>query len=276
MSIKIAVAGKGGTGKTTICSLIVRILIEQKNKTVLALDADPNSNLNELLGVKINGTIGQLVEEFKKNGGIISSGLFKDQIVQMDIHKIITEGKGFDLLVMGRGEGPGCYCAANNLFKKYIDLLQENYSYVVMDNEAGMEHLSRKTTNSVDYLLIITDPTPRGIMSAYRIKQLVEDLNIKTKKSYLIINRLENKLTKKYIMELTNNKSLGNLDQEINSIDKRLIESINNYNLTLAGVVNNDETLLHLELNGNNIFNLDDKAVSLNQVKIILKRLNLI
>ncbi|MBM3705400.1 MAG: DUF87 domain-containing protein, partial [Actinobacteria bacterium] len=139
MSIKIAVAGKGGTGKTTISALIIRSLIDSKKGSVLALDADPNSNLNDLLGAKIADTVGKLVEEFKKDGAKISSGIYKDQMVEMNLHRSVVEGNGFDLLVMGRGEGPGCYCAANNLFKKYIEVLQDNYDFVVMDNEAGME-----------------------------------------------------------------------------------------------------------------------------------------
>ncbi|MBM3710298.1 MAG: DUF87 domain-containing protein, partial [Actinobacteria bacterium] len=106
MGINIAVAGKGGTGKTTVSALIIRVLIEKKNGSVLALDADPNSNLNELLGVKVTKTVGQLVEEFKKNGGLISSGMYKDQMVEMNIHQSVIEGNGFDLLIMGRGEGP--------------------------------------------------------------------------------------------------------------------------------------------------------------------------
>lgn len=153
-NINIAVAGKGGTGKTTVSALMIRILIESQKGTVLALDADPNSNLNEMLGVKVTKTVGELVENFKKDGAALPKGMYKDQMVEMNLHQSVIEGKGFDLLVMGRGEGPGCYCAANNLFKRYIDMLQKNYSYVVMDNEAGMEHISRKTTTNVNFLFL--------------------------------------------------------------------------------------------------------------------------
>jgi CO dehydrogenase maturation factor len=182
MGINIAVAGKGGTGKTTISSLIIRALLDKKSGSVLALDADPNSNLNELLGIKVSRTIGGIVEDFKKEGASLSSStMYKDQMVEMNIHQSIIEGKGFDLVVMGRGEGPGCYCAANNLFKKYIDMLQDNYDYVVMDNEAGMEHLSRKTTHNIDYLLIISDPSPRSILTAARLRDLSRELSIPTR-----------------------------------------------------------------------------------------------
>ncbi|GAG62960.1 unnamed protein product [marine sediment metagenome] len=169
MNVKIALAGKGGTGKTTIGSLIIRSLIEGKKGSILALDADPNSNLNEFLGVNVSNTIGMIREDFKKNAPRLTGGIYKDQLVEMNVHQTLVEGKGFDLLVMGRGEGPGCYCYANNLFKKYIDILQDNYDYIVMDNEAGMEHLSRKTTSNVNYLLIISGPSPKGILTIFNI-----------------------------------------------------------------------------------------------------------
>src|SRR5665811_434409 len=226
MGINIAVAGKGGTGKTTISALLVRNLIKKKNGSVLALDADPNSNLNELLGVKISNTVGQLVENFKKDGAIISSGIYKDQMVEMNIHQSIIEGNGFDLLAMGRGEGPGCYCAANNLFKKYIDMLQESYKYVVMDNEAGMEHLSRKTTNDVDYLMIVSDPSPRGILTAARLRDLAKELSIKAKQAYLVLNRVDG------------------------PIDERLLEIIKKYDLEMIASINSDFDLTETELAG--------------------------
>jgi len=264
MSLKIAVAGKGGTGKTTLCALIVRCLKDAGKKDILAVDADPNSNLNEILGVKLVGTVGQLVEEFKKDGAIISSGLYKDQLVEMNIHKILIEANGFDLLAMGRGEGPGCYCAANNLFKKYIDMLQQNYDYVVMDNEAGMEHLSRKTTNDVDYLLIVSDPSPRGIMAANRIRELSKELNIKAKETFLIINRV------------VFNKSFdGNYINESFILDKRLIEILESYNFNLLGIISQDKNLLDLELDGKDIFSLQADSISLNQVKEILNKLKI-
>ena len=249
MTMKIALAGKGGTGKTTISSLIIRNLINLYGGSILALDADPNSNLNELLGVKVKATVGYLVEEFKKNGASISSGLYKDQLVEMNLHQSVVEGNGFDLLAMGRGEGPGCYCAANNLFKKYIDMLQDNYDFVVMDNEAGLEHLSRKTTNNVDIMLIISDPSVRGVLSASRIKKLVQELNIKTKEIFLIVNRVEKK------------------------VDKRLEEIISKENFKILSVINNDNEITEIELDSKSIFELNPKSKALNQVKDMLKSL---
>jgi CO dehydrogenase maturation factor len=249
MGLKIAVAGKGGTGKTTLSALIIRSLIEEKKKSVLALDADPNSNLNELLGVKVKSTVGHCVEDFKKNGAVISSGLYKDQMVEMNLHQSVVEGKGFDLLVMGRGEGPGCYCAANNLFKKYIDMLQDSYDYVVMDNEAGLEHLSRKTTNNVDIMLIISDPSARGILSASRINTLIDELTIKVKKTFLIINRLDG------------------------PPDKRLLKIVKDSGFDDLLTVDNDLKINNTELNGESIFALPRKSISFSQVKKILLKI---
>ena len=251
MGTNIAVAGKGGTGKTTISALIIRSLAEQKKGSILALDADPNSNLNELLGVKINKTVGQLMEDFKKNGASLSSGLYKDQMVEMNIHKAVIEGQDFDLIAMGRGEGPGCYCAANNLFKKYIDMLQDNYKYVVMDNEAGMEHLSRKTTHDIEYLLIISDPSIRGILTASRLRDLSIDLNINAKEIFLVLSRL--------------NKEA----------DPRLMDYIGQNNLKMLGMISTDDEITDMELDARSVFELSSKNIALNQVKELLKKLDL-
>jgi len=251
MGINIAVAGKGGTGKTTISALLVRNLIKKKNGSVLALDADPNSNLNELLGVKISATVGQLVENFKKDGAIISSGIYKDQMVEMNIHQSIIEGNGFDLLIMGRGEGPGCYCAANNLFKKYIDVLQDSYDYIIMDNEAGMEHLSRKTTHNIKYLLIISDPSIRGILTATRLRDLSKELQINVEKVFLILNRVNDEL------------------------DDRLLKYIKEQNFEILGTIYTDNNIIDLELSGKPIFELPDSSDSVSQVNNILKSLGL-
>ncbi|MBM3713034.1 MAG: hypothetical protein FJW56_06315, partial [Actinobacteria bacterium] len=234
-----------------IRALIVRILIEKENGNVLALDADPNSNLNELLGVRVIKTVGQLVEDFKKNGGLISSGIYKDQMVEMNLHQSVIEGKSFDLLVMGRGEGPGCYCAANNLFKKYIDMLQDNYNYVVMDNEAGMEHLSRKTTHDIKYLLIISDPSIRGILTAARLRDLSKELKINAKQIFLIVNRVNGE------------------------IDRRLLSYIDDKGFEILGIVNEDSDITDLELSRKTIFDLPGKSRVLVQLQEILKKLDL-
>ena len=250
-NINIAVAGKGGTGKTTVSALMIRILIENKKGSVLALDADPNSNLNEMLGVKVTGTVGELVENFKKDGAALPKGMYKDQMVEMNLHQSVIESRGFDLLIMGRGEGPGCYCAANNLFRRYIDMLQKNYSYVVMDNEAGMEHISRKTTNNVNFLFLISDPSMRGILTAARLRDLAKELKINAEKVFLIVNRIN-----------------GNLDL-------KLKEYILEQKFEILGLINSDEAISDIELSGKSIFDLPDNSISLNQVKEIIKKLSL-
>ncbi len=251
MKANIAVAGKGGTGKTTISSLIIRRLIEKNKGSILALDADPNSNLNEALGVSVSNTIGMIREDFKKNAPRIAAGIYKDQLVEMNIHQALVEGKGFDLLVMGRGEGPGCYCYANNLFKRYIDILQDNYDYIVMDNEAGMEHLSRRTTSDVNYLLIISDPSPKGILTASRIRDLSFEVDINAEKISLIVNRVNGKL------------------------DDRLKRYIEEKKLDLLGIINMDDDIYEMDISEKTIFDIPGDSIVLKQVRKLMERLEL-
>jgi len=183
----IAIAGKGGVGKTTLSGMLVRYLVEVvKNGPVLAVDADPNSNLNEILGVAVGATIGEARELMKRD---VPSGMTKDVWFEYKVHEAIVEAKGFDLLVMGRPEGQGCYCAANTLAKQSIDTLKKNYAYVVVDNEAGMEHMSRLVTQDVDMLYVVSDGTPRGIMTAARILGLIGELNLDIRNTGTVINR---------------------------------------------------------------------------------------
>ncbi len=193
MAYVIGFAGKGGTGKTTIAALTVRYLIEKKKKAVLAVDADSNSCLNEALGVEIHATIGKLREESLekvRSGADRPGGMSMEQLFDYQVQQSIIESNGFDLMVMGRPEGPGCYCAANNIIRKYTDKLADDYSYVVIDNEAGMEHLSRRTTHEVDLLLVISDPTMKGVQTAKRINNLVDELKLEVDKRKFIINRV--------------------------------------------------------------------------------------
>ena len=208
MSYLIGLAGKGGTGKTSIAALTVRYLTENRRGPVLAVDADSNSCLNEALGINVHTTIGRLREEALqtvRSGGERPGGMSMEQLFDYQVQQSVIEAKGFDLMVMGRPEGPGCYCAANNIIRKYTDKLSETYSYVVIDNEAGMEHLSRRTTHKVDLLIIVSDPTIRGIKTAQRIAGLVKELNLDIEKYTLVINRVaggEGPELKKYAEEL--------------------------------------------------------------------------
>jgi CO dehydrogenase maturation factor len=187
----IAVAGKGGVGKTTLCGMLIRYLVETgKNGPVLAVDADPNSNLNEVLGVAAGVTIGEARELMKKD---VPPGMTKDVWFEYKVQEAVIEAGGFDLLVMGRPEGQGCYCAANTLAKQSIDTLKANYAYVVVDNEAGMEHMSRLVTQDIDMLYVVSDGTPRGILTASRILSLIGELRLNIKKTCTVINRLKEK-----------------------------------------------------------------------------------
>ncbi|MFQ5681415.1 MAG: AAA family ATPase [Candidatus Omnitrophota bacterium] len=185
----IAIAGKGGTGKTTIAGMIVRCLCEQGKGSLLAVDADPNSNLGDVLGLDPKENIGAIIDEISRNIDKIPAGMTKDRYIEYRLQSALEEGRGVDLLVMGRPEGPGCYCYANNVLRGIIGRVCEDYEFVVMDNEAGLEHLSRRTMRRADCLFIVSDPTPVGITAAKRIYDIVRELNLEIKKTAFIINR---------------------------------------------------------------------------------------
>jgi CO dehydrogenase maturation factor len=187
MAFSIALAGKGGTGKTTMAGFLVKYLIKHGKTPVLAVDADSNSNLNEVLGVAVDCTLGTAREDMKK--GNVPSGMTKDVFMSMKLEQAVVESASYDLVVMGRPEGAGCYCAANSLLTGFLEKLVDNYPYIVMDNEAGMEHISRLTTKNVNILLLISDPSRRGLQAALRIEELARELNIGVGKSYLVINQ---------------------------------------------------------------------------------------
>jgi CO dehydrogenase maturation factor len=187
MAFTIAVAGKGGSGKTTLATLIILHLIRDNKGPVLAVDADPNSNLNVGLGMKFGESIADLREEVLAKE--IPSGMSKADFFDYRLHECLVEGDKVDLLVMGRPEGPGCYCAVNNLLRQYLSRISKQYEYVIMDNEAGMEHLSRRTTDDLDVLLVTSDPTLVGIRSAARIHEIALKIKLRIKYVYLVINR---------------------------------------------------------------------------------------
>jgi len=182
----IAMAGKGGTGKTTIAALLIKYLQERGQTPVLAVDADSNANLNELLGLKIDLTLGQVRKQLKEE---VPSYMTRAQFMEMKVHQALVEASGFDLLVMGQPDGPGCYCAANQHLAMTMDQLAGNYKYIIVDNEAGMEHLSRMNLREIDLLLVVADPSARGILTARRIAELTAPLGLAVKSKYLIVNR---------------------------------------------------------------------------------------
>jgi CO dehydrogenase maturation factor len=192
MAFTIAISGKGGSGKTTIAAMIIRALLSQSSRGILAVDADPNSCLGLMTGAEPAGTVAQLREDALNSRSRQQGGMDKMRFFEYGLQQVITEEKGFDLVAMGRPEGPGCYCAANNMLRKFMDKAAGTYDFVVIDNEAGMEHLSRRTTNDVDLLFIVAESTPIGVVTAKRIFELVESLPITVSKIGVIWNKENN------------------------------------------------------------------------------------
>lgn len=233
MTYSIGVAGKGGTGKTTISGLLVRYLVENNMTPVLAVDADSNSNFNEVLGLEVQETLGDAREEMKKG---VSTGITKDVFMKMKLEQAVVESEGFDLIVMGRPEGPGCYCAANTLLTQYLEKLIGNYAYVVIDNEAGMEHISRLTTNNIDLLLIISDPTIRGVKSAGRIYELTNELSLDIRRKLLIINQIKD------------------------SINDELKREAMKFNLEIIGAIPDDDLIREYDMKGIPTIRIDKES----------------
>ena len=192
MTLTLAVVGKGGTGKTTFAALAVKYLLETGRGPVLAIDADPASNLNMALGLELGETVGQIREDTRDQvvGGTFQSGMSKPDWFQYQVEQCVVEGDELDLIAMGRPEGPGCYCAANHMLREAIDRLGNSYKSVVIDNEAGMEHISRQTTRDVDWLFILSDPSQRGLAAAEQIVALVNSMGTRIGHSGLIVNRV--------------------------------------------------------------------------------------
>ena len=223
MPYSIGLAGKGGTGKTTIAGLLVKYLVENKRTPVLAVDADSNANFNEVLGLKVEETLGDAREEMKKGVG---TGMTKDVFMEMKLEQAVVEAEGYDLIVMGRPEGAGCYCAANTLLTQYLSRLIDNYESVVIDNEAGMEHISRLTTNNIDLLIIVSDASRRGILSAARISELTDELGVRIGKKLFIINQVREE--KK----------------------EDLIKVAEEFGLNIAGIIPEDKNIRDFDLKG--------------------------
>jgi len=224
MAYTIALAGKGGSGKTTMAGLLIKYLVKKNKTPILAVDADCNANLNEVLGLEIKDTLGNAREEMKK--GVVPGGMTKDIFMEMKVEEAMVEAEGFDLIVMGQPEGAGCYCAANTLLAGFMERLSGNYPFIVMDNEAGMEHISRLTTKNVDVLMIVSDSSRRGLQAAIRIEDLAKCLNIGVGKSYAVINRIKEPPS------------------------QQALEMISAGGLELAGTVPDDRTIYEFDFNG--------------------------
>jgi CO dehydrogenase maturation factor len=191
MAKSIAIAGKGGIGKSTISALIIRALQQTDEKPILAIDADPDSNLATLLGITDSESVGELREDLLRDIKNFPAGMSKASYIEAGLHEIISESDGLDLITMGRGEGSGCYCYLNSLIRKFSDDLAPSYRWVVFDNEAGLEHLSRRTTQNVDALLVAVTENPLSLHSAKSIKDIVDLMGNRIRKTYAVTNMVK-------------------------------------------------------------------------------------
>jgi CO dehydrogenase maturation factor len=246
----LAVVGKGGTGKTTFAALAVKYLLEIGRRPVLAIDADPASNLNMALGVELGETVGQIREDTRDQvtGGTFQQGISKPDWFQYQVEQCVVEGDDVDLIAMGRPEGPGCYCAANHMLREAIDRLGDNYRAVVIDNEAGMEHISRQTTRDVDWLFIISDPSQRGLAAAEQIVRLVDSLGTRIGHSGLVINRVAGDLPPEFLARA---EGLG---------------------VPLLGLLPQDPDISKFDAEGRPLIELDDSSLIYPAVKALLQK----
>jgi CO dehydrogenase maturation factor len=251
MAYQIAVAGKGGTGKTSFCAMLIRYLVENGRKPVLAVDADANANLNEALGLSIeNETVSELISKTKEPKGV-PEGMSQETFIEYKLNSILSEGKNVDLLVMGGPDGPGCFCFPNNILRKYLDNLSKNYKYIVMDNEAGLEHISRRTTEDVDILFVISDTSARSVRSAGRVNVLLKQIKTKVKRIYLVITK-------------GTEQDVENLKVEIEATG-----------LELAGIIPMDMEITQYDIKSKPIFELPNDSKALKAVFDILDKIKI-
>jgi CO dehydrogenase maturation factor len=260
MTITIALAGKGGVGKTTVAGMITKYLAQNQTGSILAIDADPSSNLNMVLGLDLEWTVGDIregmLEQVKSslmNGGAamgtMPGGTSKRDYLEYHVRSSLAEGSRFDLIAMGRGEGQGCYCAVNHNLREVIDGLSRHYAYVVIDNEAGMEHLSRRTTRDVQHLFIVSDPTQRGLVAAQRIADMSKEFDIRIEHAYLILNRLS-----------------GDMAPELKSF-------VDNLGVPLLGVIPSDTAINDFDASGRPLVELDDDSPVYQSVAGMMRRI---
>lgn len=251
MTTTIALAGKGGTGKTTVAALLIRSLLPQIRGPLLAIDADPASNLHMALGLPMPATAGEIREEMAQMASARQLGvaISRQDYLTREIRMSLEEGEQIDLLAMGRPEGPGCYCAFNNMLRQVIDSLSQAYDYVVIDNEAGMEHISRRTTRDVNLLLLVTDPTLRGVRAAAGMAQLAQDLEVNIQRMMLIINRVQ-----------------GTLPQPLQ-------EAIRDLDLEVEALIPADENVNQLDAFGRPLIQLNGDSPAYQSVETLTARI---
>lgn len=246
MSKIIAFAGKGGVGKTTVAALVIRYLAANGRTPILAVDADPNSNLGETLGLEVPTTIGDIRENYMRDPQGVPSGMDKVNYLETLVEQALIEKPAFDLLVMGRQEGQGCYCMVNNILNKFTDKLAASYKYMVVDNEAGMEHLSRRTSGKVDVLFLVTDYSLRGLRAVRRIHEMLPGLNLDVKQLGLVVTRGPEQLNEVFLHE---------------------VEEIG---VPLAGIIPDDNALLTFDMEKRSLLELPDNSPSVAAVNQLI------
>jgi CO dehydrogenase maturation factor len=255
MGTTLAVAGKGGVGKTSITALMIKALIDGGKKPILAIDADSNSNLHEVLGIREPKSVGCIREDTRKLGDDIPGGMNKDRFMEYQIQASLEEGKDLDFLSMGRPEGPGCYCMANNILREIIGRLTTNYSHVVIDNEAGMEHLSRRTEEEVDHLFVISDPAPRSLRTITRIVELIDELKGRIHHKHLVISRVKG---------------------DPADLPENTRKEIEKLPYPPEAMIPFDDSLVDLDLTGEPLVKIPTEAPSYQAVKKMLENLNIL
>ncbi len=246
MSKVIAFAGKGGVGKTTVASLVLHYMNTSGKSPVLAVDADPNSNLGETVGLDVTSTIGDIRETYMKDPQGIPSGMDKVNYLELLVEQALIEKPSFDLLVMGRQEGQGCYCMVNNILNNFTDKLSAHYKYMVVDNEAGMEHLSRRTSGDVDMLFLVTDYSLRGLRAVRRINSMLEGLKLNVGNLAIVVTRGPEKLSDAFLNE---------------------VEEIG---LPIGGVIPHDPALLEFDMEQRSLLDLPGESLSVQAVNKLM------
>ncbi len=250
----LAVSGKGGVGKTTLTALMVKILSEADRGSILVIDANPDSNLPDILGVSYRKTVGMATQELRKSieQSSLPPEVSKENFLESKVFELLEETPNFDLLVMGRGEGEGCYCPVNTFLTRIIDKLSRNYDLTLMDTAAGLEHLSRRTDRDVDIMIVVTDPSFMGFQTARRIKEIAKEVHISLKKIYLVGNRFPQELE-------------GLLKDEAKKIG-----------IEPAGRIPQDDNVFRSNLAGKSVLDLPPDSPAVTAVKKILVKIGLL
>ncbi len=242
----IAFAGKGGVGKTTVASLVIRHLSNNGKTPILAIDADPNSNLGETLGIDVPTTIGDIRENYMRDPQGVPSGMDKINYLETLVEQALIEKSTFDLLVMGRQEGQGCYCMVNNILNNFADKLAASYKYLVVDNEAGMEHLSRRTSGKVDMLYLITDYSLRGLRAVRRIHEMLDSLKLDVKDIGIVVTRAPEQLNETFLAEVA---EIG---------------------VPIIGTIPTDPALLEFDMEKKSLMDLPDDSLAVTAISKIM------